>query len=108
MATEWFLVCNAELNEHVAAFLVEHGITEAESKCVDLECADGKLRDAWLIPGSLIQKLLDGGRKFPQFKFNFFTRSSQGSLLQSADFIKRKKVTKKLRKARKRPREVTT
>ena len=108
MATQWFVYCNAAMNEQVAAMLAEHGMSEDESRHIGIFCSDGVLRDMWEIPPSFINRLRNGTQTFEQLKMRLFKRDAPNERAQLVTFLGRKKQTKKLREAKKRLRQLHT
>lgn len=99
--TQWFVMCNPNDNEYLAAFLAMHSIGN-ENAYLGMLCADGKERDLWLVPNSVVGKLRDAKhlkRSDPIFRFKFFKRAGNNGGVFPADFLERPTVSRKVTRA---------
>jgi hypothetical protein len=55
--TEWYIETGPALNEVVSSALTELGYAEEEVKHLNMLCSDGKRRNMWQIPPSLINPI---------------------------------------------------
>jgi desulfoferrodoxin (superoxide reductase-like protein) len=95
--TQWFVECNPRDNESLARLLDERA-AGIESKHVGVLDAMGKSHDVWEIPALFVNRLRNANQT-GNHHFKFFTRSSPNAVLQSANFLEKKKPTAKLVKA---------
>lgn len=106
--TQWFVECDPFSNESVERALSECGISDAESKFVGISGSDGKKHDVVMIPPEFVKKLRAAKRGDRRFRFRFFKRNGPEGVIYPADFLERKRKSKRLLEAAKRLGEMKT
>jgi hypothetical protein len=102
-SVQWFAECGNPLsNERLAEALAGIGMSEAECKHPAMEGSDGKTHDVWQIPGRFVKALKIANQADIRLSFRFFKRNGSKGIISPADFVEKRKKSRKLLDAKKR------
>lgn len=96
--TQWFVECDPIRNEALAALLNADGIAD-ENWFRGMLDVNGKSHDVWCVPASYVTRLRTAKRVSEFYNFKFFVRDTPHSLLRPADFLEKRRTSRKLAEA---------
>ena len=98
----WWVSSAVAGNEIIAQFFSEHAVHESEVLCRDVLCADGRLRDLWRLTGEQVKHFRGAAAVYTYAGFRFFIQDSLNGKPRAADFLMKKRASKKVLAAKAR------
>jgi hypothetical protein len=97
--TQWFVEpLDYFTNKVIAEVLAREGLVD-ESEQVGVMDSGGKVHNLWRVPGGKILFLKRAKRNEPRFKFRFWSRSGKNGVISPADFLEKRRHSKKTKSA---------